>query len=205
MSYVSSTQFTNVEARAQRGNGWPEFTQMLMDTFRIWTEHIAAQLLVLLNSCPLLPPWRSLMGKLMAPFQSHMHYTLFLHASAHYSMQRNGARWERYPGRYVPSHGLPAEEVESELGSERWRAWVPGGSCPPSCSGNRKCNWTLELMCLSQSLFTLDSALSQELLSVWQRRRHLISTWEVMGWADGGCFLLFLDRNTNVSENGVEA
>ena len=26
-----------------------------------------------------------------------------------------------------------------------------------------------------------------------------------MGWADGGCFLLFLDRNTNVSENGVEA
>ena len=57
----------------------------------------------------------------------------------------------------------------------------------------------------SQSLLTQDSTLSQELLSVWQRRGHLISAWEVMGWADGGSCLLFLDRNTNVSENGMEA
>ena len=41
---------------SERENDWPEFTQMLMGTFRIWTEHTAAQLLVLLNPCPLLPP-----------------------------------------------------------------------------------------------------------------------------------------------------
>lgn len=39
----------------------------------------------------------------------------------------------------------------------------------------------LELMCLSQSLFTQDSALSQELLCLTKKKAYHISTWEVMG------------------------
>lgn len=79
------------------------------------------------------------------------------------------------------------------------------GSCPLHVPGNRKCNWTWN-WCVCPSHYLQDSALSPGALSVWQRRRHLISTWEVMGWADGGLlFSSFLDRNTNVSENGVEA
>lgn len=33
----------------------------------------------------------------------------------------------------------------------------------------------------------------------------LISAWEVMGWPDGCCFLLFLERNTSVSDSVAAA
>lgn len=63
----------------------------------------------------------------------------------------------------------------------------------------QKMQLNLQLMGLFHSLFTQDSALSQESLSVQQRRRHLVSHWEGVRWADGSRFLPFPDRNTNVS------
>lgn len=98
---------------------------------------------------------------------------------------------------------LTSWEAEIEL----W-LWELNGSLPWLLLSSfmfrkRKMQLNLELMGLFHSLFTQHSALSQELLSIWQKS-HLISAWEVIGWADGCCFLLFLDRNTNVSESRVE-
>lgn len=150
--------------------------------------------------------WRSLMGKLMAPFvPSHALTPVSSCKCPSTVCKGNGARWERYPGCHVLFTWSTSWEVESELWLWTLKGLLPWRILSSFMFRKQKMQLNLELMCLSQSLFTQDSALSQELLSVWQRRRHLISAWEVMGWADGGCFLLFLDRNTNVSENGVEA
>lgn len=103
-----------------------------------------------------------------------------------------------YPGCHVYFTRFISWEVESRL----WLR-VRNGSLPRLLLSSfmlrkQKMQSNFELMGLLHSLFTQGGALSQRLLSVWQRR-HLISAWEVMGWPDGCCFRLFLERNASVS------
>lgn len=186
---------------------------MLTGRFRIWTQGSLAQVLVLLNHCPLLPPEVPADARLMA-------LSVLLHTPAHVPLHRciyrtkgGGHLGERkHTETCIWRLGccvLLTWFISWEVESERWLR-VLNGSLPWLLLSSftfrkQKMQLNLELMGLFHSLFTQDSALSQELLSVWQGRKRLISAREVMRWADACCFLLFLDRNSNVSERVVEA
>lgn len=64
------------------------------------------------------------------------------------------------------SCGLSAEKWRMCLGSEHRIAHCLGCSSLPSCSGNKKMQVNFELMGMFHSLFTQESALSQEPLSI---------------------------------------
>lgn len=92
----------------------------LWTAFRIWTEHIAAQLLVLLNSCPSLP-LTFFNGQVDGTICTLLHWPLFLHASAHLQYAKGtGTLGKGILAAMCSSHGLPAEKWRSDFGSERW-------------------------------------------------------------------------------------